>query len=191
MKNGKTRNIVLTAMMIALMLVLQVTGIGLIKLGVVNVTFYCTVIAIGTLVLGWKSGVTLGAAFTAISFWSALQAPSGLVAPLMAQSVPLVFVMCFLPRMLVPLTTHFLNGMLAKLGVNEKLSLALSAACGSLCNTILYLGIMLIGYAVTVADYPGVLATVGTIALTAGLPEAAAAAIVSTPVVLALRKVYK
>ena len=191
MKSVKTRNIVLTAMMIALMLVLQVTGIGLIRLGVVNVTFYCTIIAIGTLVLGWKSGTVLGAAFTAISFWSALQSPSGLVAPLMAQSVPLVFVMCFLPRMLVPLVAYLMNRLLVKAGVSEKLSLGVSAAAGSLCNTILYLGIMLVGYAATVADYPGLLATVGTIALTAGLPEAAAAAVVATPVVLALRRIYK
>ena len=82
----KTHNMVLTALMIALMAVLQITGLGLIRLGVINITFYCTVIAIGTLVLGLKSGLVLGFAFGAISFWSALQAPSGLVAPLMSTS---------------------------------------------------------------------------------------------------------
>ena len=191
MKNNKTRKIVLTALMIALMLVLQLTGVGLIKLGVVNITFYCTIIAIGTLVLGWKSGVTLGAAFTAISLWSALQAPSALVAPLMAASVPMVCLMSFLPRILVPLVTYFLHGALVKAKMNDKLAIAISAAAGSLTNTVLYLGLMLVGYAVTVADYAGLLTTVGSIALAAGLPEAAAAAIVATPVVVALKKIYK
>jgi len=191
MNNSKTRKIVITALMIALMLVLQLTGVGLIKLGVVNITFYCTIIAIGTLVLGWKSGVTLGAAFTAISLWSALQAPSALVAPLMAASVPMVCLMSFLPRILVPLVTYFLHGALVKANVNDKLAIAISAAAGSLSNTVLYLGLMLVGYAVTVADYAGLLTTVGSIALAAGLPEAAAAAIVSTPVVVALKKIYK
>lgn len=191
MNNNKTRKIVITALMIALMIVLQVTGIGLIKLGVINITFYCTIIAIGTLILGWKSGVTLGAAFTAISFWSAIQAPSALVAPLMSQSVLLVFVMCFVPRMLVPVTTHCLHSVLLKSKLDDKLAIAISAAAGSLCNTILYLGIMLLGYAFTVADYPGVLGTVGGIALAAGLPEALAASIVATPVVIALRRIYK
>ena len=81
-KPDKIRMIVLTAVMIAIMLVLQVTGIGLIDLGVIRVTVYCTVIAIGTLVLGWESGMVLGAAFTAISFWAAIQRPSAMVAPL-------------------------------------------------------------------------------------------------------------
>ena len=191
MKNNKTRKIVLTALMIALMLVLQLTGVGLIKLGVINITLYCTIIAIGTLILGWKSGVTLGAAFTAISLWSAIQAPSALVAPIMAESVPMVCLMSFLPRILVPLVTYFLHNALVNKKVNDKVAIAVSAAAGSLTNTILYLGLMLVGYAVTVANYPGLLATVGSIALAAGLPEAAAAAIVSTPVVLALRKIYK
>ena len=44
---------------------------------------------------------------------------------------------------------------------------------------------------VTVADYPGLLATVGTIALTGGIPEAIVAAIVASPVVLALKKIHK
>ena len=191
MINAKTRKIIITALMIALMLVLQITGIGLIKLGVVNITFYCTIIAIGTLVLGWKSGVTLGAAFTAISLWSALQAPSALVAPLMSASVPMVCLMSFVPRIMVPLVTWFMHSVLVKKNVNEKAAIAVAAAAGSLTNTVLYLGLMLFSYAVTVADYAGLLATVGSIALAAGLPEAAAAAIVATPVVIALRKIYK
>lgn len=189
MKNKKLRTMVFTALLIALMLVLQLTGVGLIKLGVINVTVYCTIIAIGTLVLGLKSGMTLGAAFTAVSYWSAMNAPSGLVAPLMAESPLLVFIMSFLPRMLVPVTAYLVYMGISKTG-KEKAALAAGAACGSLCNTVCYLGIMLIGYAVTVADQPGLLATVGTIALTAGLPEALLAAVVTTPVVIALRNLH-
>ncbi len=191
MKDTKTRKLVITGLMIALMLVLQITGIGLIKIGVINITFYCTIIAIGTMVLGLKNGVILGVAFAAISFWSAIQAPSGLVAPLMAQSVPYVFLMCFLPRFLVPFITYGLNRFLAKRGVNDKICIAAGAAAGSLTNTVFYLGLLLLGYAITVAENATLLATVGSIALAAGLPEAAAAALVATPVVLALRKIYK
>ena len=190
-KTDKIRMIVLTAVMIAIMLVLQVTGIGLIDLGVIRVTVYCTVIAIGTLVLGWESGMVLGAAFTAISFWAAIQRPSAMVAPLMQAAPLFVFIMSFVPRMLVPLTSHLMYGMFRKIDFNDKLALGISAACGSLCNTILYLGLMLIGYAMTVADYPGILAAVGAVAGAAGLPEAVVAGIVTPPVVIALRKIYK
>ena len=189
--SDKTRKIVLTAVLIAIMLVLQLTGIGLIDLGVIKVTLYCTIIAIGTLVLGWESGIVLGAAFTAVSFWSAVQRPSAMVAPLMQAAPLLVFAMSFLPRMLVPLTSHMLYKMFSKIEYNDKLALGISAACGSLCNTVLYLGIMLIGYALTVADYPGILAAVGAVAGAAGLPEAVVAGLVTPPIVLALRKIHR
>lgn len=187
----KTRKIVLTAVMIAIMLVLQLTGIGLIDLGVIRVTLYCTIIAIGTLVLGWDSGMILGAAFTAISFWSAVQRPSAMVAPLMEASPIFVFIMSFIPRMLVPFLAYLLHMILVKAKVNEKIALGVGAAAGSLCNTILYLGLMLLGYALTVADYPGLLAAVGAVAGAAGVPEAIIAGLVTPPVVLALRKIYK
>jgi len=57
--------------------------------------------------------------------------------------------------------------------------------------SLIYLGIMLMGYALTVADYPGVLGVVGGIALTGGLPEAVVAGVVTAPVATALKKIYK
>lgn len=192
MKNSdKTRKIVLTAVLVAIMLVLQLTGVGLIDLGIIRVTLYCTIIAIGTLMLGWDCGMILGAAFSAISFWSAIQRPSAMVAPLMQATPFLVFIMSFVPRMLVPLASYLIHGAMVKAGKNEKIALGVGAAAGSLCNTVLYLGMMLIAYAVTVADYPGLLAAVGAVAGAAGIPEAIIAGLVTPPVVLALRKINK
>lgn len=191
--NKKTHQLVLTALMIALMIVLQMTGIGLIRLGVINITFYCTVIAIGAMMLGLKSGLILGFAFGTISLISAVQAPSGLVAPLTStpSGWPLVAVMCYVPRLLVPVMAYGVYAILNKGGVNPHISVSAGAAAGSLTNTILYLGLLLLNYSITVADYPGLLATVGTIALTGGIPEAIVAALVASPVVIALKKIYK
>ncbi|MBR6767435.1 MAG: ECF transporter S component [Clostridia bacterium] len=190
---SKTHQLVLTALMIALMIVLQMTGIGLIRLGVINITFYCTVIAIGSMVLGLKSGLIQGFAFGTISLISAIQAPSGLVAPLTSTAMgwPLVALMCYVPRLMVPVTSHCVYTMLRRKNVSLHVSVGAGAAAGSLCNTILYLGIMLVNYSVTVADYPGLLITVGTIALTGGIPEAIVASLVASPVVIALKKIYK
>ena len=191
--NKKTHQLVLTALMIALMIVLQMTGIGLIRLGVINITFYCTVIAIGAMMLGLKSGLILGFAFGTISLISAVQAPSGLVAPLTSTPAgwPLVAVMCYVPRLLVPVMAYGVYAILNKGGVNPHISVSAGAAAGSLTNTILYLGLLLLNYSITVADYPGLLVTVGTIALTGGIPEAIVAALVASPVVIALKKIYK
>ena len=190
---SKTHQLVLTALMIALMIVLQMTGIGLIRLGVINITFYCTVIAIGSMVLGLKSGLIQGFAFGTISLISAIQAPSGLVAPLTSTAMgwPLVALMCYVPRLMVPVAAHGVYTVLKRKKVNLHVAVGAGAAAGSLCNTILYLGIMLVNYSVTVADYPGLLITVGTIALTGGIPEAVVASLVASPVVIALKKIYK
>lgn len=192
MNNKKTHQLVLTALMIALMIVLQMTGIGIIRLGVINITFYCTVIAIGAMVLGLKSGLIQGFAFGTISLISAIQAPSGLVAPLTSTAMgwPLVGLMCYVPRLLVPVLAWGVYTILSRKNVNTHVSVAAGAAAGSLCNTILYLGLLLLNYSITVADYPGLLVTVGTIALTGGIPEAIVAALVASPVVIALKKIY-
>ena len=59
---------------------------------------------------------------------------------------------------------------------------------GSLTNTVFYLGLMLLFYVWVGLENPTLLRTVGIVALTAGLPEAAAAAIITAPVLMALKK---
>jgi len=53
---------------------------------------------------------------------------------------------------------------------------------------VFYLGLMLAFYWLLGIDNPALLGTIGTITLTAGLPEAAAAAIIATPVMAALMR---
>ena len=179
-----TRKILYLAVLVALMLVLQLTGIGLINLGVINVTLYCTVIAIGELTLGLYAGVALGGIFGIISLLKALQAPTGLVVPIMTANPVYAAGMSLLPRLILPFVLWGID----RIGKDTKLAQALAAAGGSLCNTLLYLGMMLMGYRLFVTESTGVLGTVGTIALTAGIPEAIAAALITPPVVYALRK---
>lgn len=186
----KTRMIVFNALFIALILVMQMTGIGLIRLGVINITFYCTVIAVGTLFLGLKSGLIQGFAFGTISLISALQAPTALVTPILANSIWQVALMCYIPRLLVPVFTHLMH----KLTVNKagsRTALALGGAAGSLTNSVLYLGIMILCYLPMLADFPGVLATIGGIVLYGSIPELFAAAILTPALVTALRKVSR
>ena len=186
---NKTRFLVYNALFIALILVMQLTGIGIIRMGVINITFFCTVIAAGTLVLGLASGLVQGAAFAIISFIMALTGPSGLVAPILANSWLQVFIMCFVPRLLVPVAVHSLYRLTMKVWKKDKLSLALAGAAGSAVNSIFYLGIMLLCYIPMLSEHPGVVATVGGILLSASIPECVAAAVIAPAVVLALRKI--
>ena len=90
------------ALLTALIVLLGLTPIGLIPLGFINVTILCVPVIIGTLYMDWKKGLALGFAFGAVSFYSALVKPSGLVSTLMAASPVLTAVM-------TPLTYWFVK----------------------------------------------------------------------------------
>ena len=185
----KTHLIVYNALFIALILVMQLFGIGMIRLGVINITFYCSVITVGTLFLGLKSGLIQGLAFGTISLVSAIQAPTALVAPIMSQSLALVVALCYIPRVLVPVCAHLVHKLTLKCCSNEKRALMLGGAAGSLTNSVLYLGIMVLCYLPMLAAHPGVLATIGGVILYGSIPEFIVAGVITPPLVLALRKV--
>ena len=104
----------------------------------------------------------------------------------MQDSLLWVILMCFVPRLCTPLVACGVHRALRK--ANGKVRTAVAAAAGSLTNTVLYLGMMLLLYRLIGLDNPTLLTTVGTVALTAGLPEAAAAALIATPVLGALAR---
>ena len=68
---------------------------------------------------------------------------------------------------------------------------AIAAACGSLTNTVLYLGLMLLFYILCGIDNTQVLTTIGIVAGGAGPLEALAAAIIAPPILTALKKLKK
>ena len=161
-RNGNLVNLVTLALLMALIFLMGQTPLGLIPLGFCNVTLLVIPVAVGTLFMGLKYGVLLGLTFGATSFVSALLRPSTLVGTLMGASLPMVIVMTFLPRLMVPVVIHFVHKAMAhKL---EKTGLAVAAACGSLTNTILYLGLMLIFYMICGIDNTAVLTAIGATA---------------------------
>ena len=189
MRRSNVQNLVIHALFIALIFVLGLTPVGLIPLGFINVTILCVPVIVGTLFMGWKSGLILGLAFGLTSFISALIKPSALVATLMAASPLCVAVMSILPRLCVPLSAWGMYNMLRK--DNENLAVSLAAVAGSLTNTVLYLGLMLLFYVINGIDAAPVLGLIGGTALIAGSCEAIAAAILCTPILAALRRVRK
>ncbi len=185
MERKKLGNLVLLALFVALIVLLGFTPLGLIPLGFINVTILCVPVVVGALYMGWKSGLVLGLAFGLTSFISALMKPSALVSTLMGASPALVAVMSILPRLLVPLVACGVHARLR--GKRENLAVGVAAVCGSLTNTVCYLGLMLLFYVLCGIDTASVLSLIGGTALIAGSCEAVAAAVLCTPILLALR----
>lgn len=195
MKKQSVQNLVLAALFVALILLLGMTPLGLIPLGFINVTILCIPVIVGTIVLGLKMGLVLGACFgltSALSAFGLSPVPqSALAGSLVAASPLLAIVMCFAPRVLVPVVTHFVYRLAGGRAQRSVKAVPFAAVAGSLTNTILYLGLMLLFYVLVGLDAAAVLGIIGGTGLIAGVSEAAVAAIIATPVVAALWKIKR
>lgn len=189
MARKQLNNLVLLALFVGLIFLLGQTPLGMIPLGWCNVTLLVIPVAIGTIYMGLKSGLALGLAFGATSMVSALIKPSVLVGTLMGASPLAVVVMTFLPRLCIPLVIWGVYKLLAK--KQKHLAVAVAAACGSLTNTILYLGLMLIFYMMAGIDNTAVLTAIGATAGGAGPCEAIAAALICPPILTALWRIRR
>ena len=178
------------ALLIALVFLFGMTPVGLIPLGFINITVLCVPVIIGTITLGLRSGLVLGFCFGTASTMSmvgmSLTPPSALASALFAVSPLSAVLMCYLPRLLVPVITYTLHAILQKRF--KKIALPVSAAAGSLTNTVFYLGLMLLFYALNGLDTASILALIAGTGLIAGSCEAIAAALITAPVVTALSK---
>lgn len=194
MNDKRTHNLVLTALFVALVLLLGLTPVGMIPLGFINISILCTPVVVGTLLLGLKQGLVLGFCFGGVSALSAFGlygTPSALAGALVAASPVLAAVMCFLPRLLVPVVAHLVYRALSRGDAARRRAVPFAAAAGALTNTVLYLGLMLLFYVILGINSEKVLALIGGTGLIAGSLEAAFAALISTPVLAALWKVQR
>ena len=194
MKHEQMRNFVLTALFIALILLLGFTPIGMIPLGFIDISLLAVPVVIGTLLMGVKTGMTLGFCFATVSALKALGitgAPSGLVGPIAAANPVLAIVMCYVPRLLVPLFAHLVYKLAARGSEKSIKAVPVSAVVGSLTNTVFFLGLLLLFYVLMGLDSAPILGLIGGTGLIAGSLEAVANAVVSTAVLGALWKLKK
>jgi uncharacterized membrane protein len=203
MKNN-IRLLALTALFVALILLLGYTPLGLIPLGIVNVTILAIPVIIGTIVLGLKSGLVLGLSFGLISTISMITTPKSLLATTLYAANPFFgIVMSMLPRLLIPIVTFLVFRALSGV-TRRKIALPVAAVAGSVTNTVFYLGLMLLFYrqigfgnevvrgALATRDilsFDMLLRFVAGLAASAGIAEAVVSAVLTTPIVMALWKI--
>ena len=161
-------------------------GVGTINLGFIAITLSCLPVIIGTLALGLRPGLILAVCFASISFVTGLSRPQGLIAPIFSAHVLWGAVLCYVPRLLVPVTTHLVYQ--AVKGRNKSALIAVPAAVGSLTNTVFFLGFIVLLYGMLGIQNAELMGLIGTTVLVGGLPEAAVAALVCPPVIAALKK---
>ena len=185
------RWMVTVALFAALLLMLNATGLGMIRLWIIDLTTYCVVVVAGALTLRWKGGAILGAVFGLMSFWTAMTAPSALVAPVVQWSPAAAFILSVGPRIGIGLVAAGVHELLKRMQLNPHVCAGVAAVCGSLSNTLFYLGTMLLMYTLMGQFSTELLVSLGMVVVNNGILEAILAGLISVPVVAALQKLER
>ena len=135
-----TRFLVELAVLIAIEILLEVTGLGYIKTPFLEMTIMQVPVIVGTIVLGPLAGTILGAVFGLTSFFECF-GKSQFGATLLGISPFSTFVVCVIPRLLMGLLCALVFKCLKGM---KRTSLRCGAAglSGALFNTILFMGFL-------------------------------------------------
>ncbi|WP_099205194.1 ECF transporter S component [Scatolibacter rhodanostii] len=135
MKNKKTLFLAQLSILVAILLLMSFTPLGYLRIFALEITFLVIPVAVGAIALGPLGGGILGAVFGLTSFFQAFSGVLG--AALLAASVPMTFIVCFVPRVLVGLITGFVA---SKLNQNKLSSFILPSLIAPIANTVLFVG---------------------------------------------------
>ncbi|AIM25293.1 ECF transporter S component [Melissococcus plutonius] len=202
----KTQKFTLTALFLAILILLAITPLGFIPLGVINPTTMHIPVIIASIILGPKIGGMLGGTFGLISMIRATITPSP-TSFVLSPFIPVIgtnhgslkaLLIVFIPRILIGVVPYFIYRWLSKLFKNKKQSISLFIAgiAGSLTNTILVMNMIYFLFADTYAQAVGkggnviYWTIIGTI-VTSGIPEALIAGMITSAVCLILFRIMK
>ena len=202
MKN--TKNFTLTAMFLAILILLAVTPLGFI--GPINATTMHIPVIIASIVLGPRLGAFLGGTFGLISMIrsTVIQTPLSFV---FSPFIPVIgtehgswkaLLIAFIPRILIGVVPYFVYKGLRKLMKQkaDSVSLFLAGLSGSLTNTILVMNMI---YFLFQQDYAKVIGTnlnavysaILAVIFTSGIPEGIVAGLATAAVCNVLLRYFK
>ena len=142
-RSSKVHRITLTAILMAVILLMSFTPLGYLRVGIVSITFLAIPVVIGAILLGPLYGGLLGAVFGLTSFAQCFMGDV-LGGILVAENVFFAFVVCVVSRTLAGL----LCGLIFKAfkGSHKVGPVLVANLAASLLNTLLFLGFLALLY---------------------------------------------
>lgn len=138
--NANVRYLTELALLIAIILVMKLTGLASIPVGPLVMTFTMVPIAIGAMMMGPLAGGILGMIYGFTSFYDAVTGAS-LMTGVFFQINPLsTFILCVVIRTLVGVLTGWLFRLLHKVDRSKTLSYFVGGLAAPLLNTLLFMG---------------------------------------------------
>jgi len=199
---NKVHRITLTAILMAIVFLLAFTPLGYLVIGPIAATTIQMPVIVGAVIMGPAAGATLGFAFGLSAIVKILTMPGADPFATMALNYsPLAYIIvCMGSRIAMGALTGVLAMLLRKIpftsGKKSIIGYGITGFCGSMLNTVFYLGLLWLLCAQVVATAYGVdISSVGgivmTTAVSAGIPEAIVSCIVVSAICRAAEAVFK
>ena len=141
-RSSSVHRITLTAILMAIILIMSFTPLGYLKVGIVSITFLAIPVVIGGIVLGPLYGCLLGAVFGATSFAQCFGMDAFGTA-LMGLNPLATFITCLLPRILIGVVAGWLYRLLHRWDRAGVWSAVVTSVAGSLTNTVFFVGMVI------------------------------------------------
>lgn len=206
MKNTNVRSFTLTAMFLAIMIILAVTPLGFIPIGPINATTMHIPVIIASIILGPKIGAGLGGIFGIIS----LARSTVVITPMSFVFSPFIanpltghgdwraVIVAIIPRILIGVIPYFVFVGVQRLLKSKArpVSLFIAGLAGSMTNTILVMNLIFLFFKESYATVAQVAAdavygVILGIIFGSGLVEAIVAGIATAAVCAVLLKLMK
>lgn len=199
MKNLSTKFKIKFSALFAIELLVCLTPLGSIPIGPIVATISMVPVIITTLVLGLGAGVVMGFIFGFLSFlvWTFMTpnpAMAFLFTPFYSagqfQGNIFSLVICFVPRVLIAITTHYTDKMFENI-FNEKIAMVIASVFGSLTNTVFVMLFIAYFFGNQYETLVGnsIITIIITTILINGIPEAIFSAIVCPIISIILNKI--
>lgn len=194
----KTKRMIVTALFCALIVVMQLTGIGLIALPGIKMTTLHIPVILGAILLGAKEGALLGGVFGLCSIWANTTTPaitSFVFSPFMSQEgfvgVLKSIWVALICRILLGVFSAFAWKALKKLKVHQAIAFPLTAIFSTVFHTVIVLLSMylLFAHSLNVA-YDKIISLIMAAITGNGIFEITAAVVIITFVGLAIIKFF-
>ena len=146
-KKSRVRTITQLALLVAIELVMKLTGISSIPVGPLNMTFTTVPIAIGAMLLGPTAGGILGMVYGFTSLYDAVSGASVMTGVFFQISPIHTFILCVGTRILVGIFAGSLFRLFRRVDHTDTVCYFLGGLATPLLNTLLFMGyIVLVFY---------------------------------------------
>ncbi len=198
MNMASVLNLTLTAIFLAIIIVMSFTPIGYLKVGTIEISLLAIPVAMGAALLGVGGGALLGLAFGVTSLIQCF-GMSAFGTALFGINPALTVILCIVPRILVGVASALVYKMLKNKNVQANVSSLASFLTAAVVNTVLFVGLFIVFFGKT-DFYAGLetqFATTGVIAFFAafvgvnGIVEAVASALVGGALGTVIKKIEK